>query len=208
MPKQRIPILKAVKEKVLSEFNHRCAVCGADRPQIDHIDEDPSNNDPMNLLPLCPNCHLTDKHNPTSRIENKKLALFRQFKDLAILSPQFHPFYLRLGFVNSINLSDERVESLEKQANELVDFVRALNMGSFYAQQLNGYLERPSGGYMLCLGKDYDREYERQVREDNRKYRQQLIDARDVVTKLVVELLRYQEWNGRYRNSEEKASQA
>ena len=132
MPKNRVPVSKAVKEKVLAEFNHRCAVCGADRPQIDHIDEDPSNNDPMNLLPLCPNCHLTDRHNPTSRIENKKLALFRQFKDPAILSPQFHPLYLRLGFVDSINLSDEPVESLEKQANELIDFIRALNMGSFY----------------------------------------------------------------------------
>jgi hypothetical protein len=197
MPKQRVPVPKAVREKVLAEFNHRYAVCGGDRPQIDHIDGDPSNNDPMNLLPLCPNCHLTDKHNPTSRIENKKLALFRQFKDPSILSPQFNPLYLRLGFVDSINLSDDPVESLEKQANELVDFVRALNMGSFYAQQLKGYLERPSRGYMRKLGMDYDPEYERQIKEDNRKYRQQLIDARDVVTGLIVELLRYQEWGGK-----------
>lgn len=50
---------------------------------------------------------------------------------------------------------------------------------------------------MRSLGMDYDPEYERQVKEDNRKYREQLIDARDVVTKLVVELLRYQEWNGK-----------
>jgi|CXWL01.1.fsa_nt_gi hypothetical protein len=196
MSKQRVSIPKAVRDKILAEFNHRCAVCGADRPHIDHIDEDPSNNEPMNLLPLCPNCHLTDKHNPTSKIDNKKLALFRQFKDPAILSPQFHPLYLRLGFVNSINLSDEPVESLERQANELVDFVRALNMGSFYAQQLNGYLERSPRGYVRSLGMDHDLEYERQVREDNRKYRQQMIDARSTVTGLCVELLRYQEWNG------------
>ncbi len=68
MSKQRVSIPKAVRDKILAEFNHRCAVCGADRPHIDHIDEDPSNNEPMNLLPLCPNCHLTDKHNPTSKI--------------------------------------------------------------------------------------------------------------------------------------------
>jgi len=206
MPKKRVPVSKAVKEKVLAEFNHRCAVCGANRPQIDHIDEDPSNNDPMNLLPLCPNCHLTDRHNPTSRIENKKLALFRQFKDPAILSPQFHPLYLRLGFVDSINLSDEPVESLEKQANELIDFVRALNMGSFYSQQLNEYLERPPRGYMRSLGMDYDPEYERQLKEDNRKYREHLINARDIVIKLVIELLRYQEWNG--KNSKERIPQS
>lgn len=206
MPKKRVPVSKAVKEKVLAEFNHRCAVCGANRPQIDHIDEDPSNNDPMNLLPLCPNCHLTDRHNPTSRIENKKLALFRQFKDPAILSPQFHPLYLRLGFVDSINLSDEPVESLEKQANELIDFVRALNMGSFYSQQLNEYLELPPRGYMRSLGMDYDPEYERQLKEDNRKYREHLINARDIVIKLVIELLRYQEWNG--KNSKERIPQS
>lgn len=68
-------------------------------------------------------------------------------------------------------------------------------MGSFYAQQLEEHLERPSRGYVRSLGMDYDPEYERQVKEDNRKYREQLIDARDVVTRLVVELLRYQEWN-------------
>lgn len=197
MPKQRVPVSKAVREKVLAEFNYRCAVCGADRPQIDHIDEDPSNNDPMNLLPLCPNCHLTDKHNPTSRTEIKKLVLFRCFKDPAILSPQFHPLYLRLGFLDTIDPSNASVENIEKQATELVGFIRALNMGSFYAQQLKGYLERPSRGYIRSLGMDYDPEYERQVKEDNRKYREQLIDARDVVTKLVVELLRYQEWNGK-----------
>ena len=160
----------------------------------------------MNLLPLCPNCHLTNRHNPTSRIENKKLALFRQFKDPAILSPQFHPLYLRLGFVDSINLSDEPVESAEKQANELIDFVRALNMGSFYSQQLNEYLERPPRVYMRHLEMDYDPEYERQLKEANRKYREQLLNARDIVVKLVVELLRYQEWNG--KNSKERSPQS
>ena len=197
MPKKRVPVSKAVKEKVLAEFNHRCAVCAADRPQIDHIDEDPSNNDPMNLLPLCPNCHLTDKHNPTSRTEIKKLVLFRCFKDPAILSPKFHPLYLRLGFLAPIEPSDAPVGDLEKQANELVDFVRALNIGSFYAQQLEGHLKQPNRVYMRSLGSGYDPEYDNQVKKDNRKYRQQLINSKEIVTGLVVELLRYQEWDGK-----------
>ena len=36
----------------------RCAICGFDRiVAIHHIDEDHSNNDPINLIPLCPNHH-------------------------------------------------------------------------------------------------------------------------------------------------------
>jgi hypothetical protein len=88
MAKERIAIPKQIREQVLVEFNHRCAVCGADRPQVHHIDEDPSNNEPLNLLPLCPNCHLIDQHNPTGGMEIPKLLLFRRFKDPAILRCQ------------------------------------------------------------------------------------------------------------------------
>src|SRR6266852_5884563 len=91
--KTRKAVPKATRSQVLAEFNHRCAVCGTDRPQIHHIDENPSNNDPMNLIPLCPNCHLTDQHNPTQPIDPAKLSLFRQYKDPMILTPQFHPLF-------------------------------------------------------------------------------------------------------------------
>ena len=130
-------------------------------------------------------------------MEIKELLLFRRFKDPAILSPQFHPLYIRFEFLGSIDLSDAPVENIEEQANELVTFVQSLNMGSFYAQQLERYLGRPNRAYMRNLGMDYDPEYERQVNENNRKYRQQLIEARDVVTALIIELLRYQEWGGK-----------
>ena len=50
MAKQRVNPSKAVRDSLLDEFNHRCAVCGVDRPQVHHIDENPSNNDPLNLI--------------------------------------------------------------------------------------------------------------------------------------------------------------
>jgi 5-methylcytosine-specific restriction endonuclease McrA len=65
MPQSRAKIPTALREAVLKSYNHRCAICGSDHPQIHHIDENPGNNDELNLLPLCPNCHLTDQHNPT-----------------------------------------------------------------------------------------------------------------------------------------------
>jgi 5-methylcytosine-specific restriction endonuclease McrA len=90
MAKDRAHIPRTVRDQVMGEFNHRCAKCGADHPHLHHIDEDPSNNDPMNLIPLRPNCHLIDQHNPTQRIEPERLMLFRKYKDPAILTPQFH----------------------------------------------------------------------------------------------------------------------
>lgn len=48
-------------------FNHHCARCGQDcqsihsgeqQLQVHHIDENPSNNAPGNLIPLCARCHL------------------------------------------------------------------------------------------------------------------------------------------------------
>ena len=56
MAKVRISIPTKISDKVLKEFNHRCAKCGTDNPHLHHIDENPSNNDPLNLIPLCPCC--------------------------------------------------------------------------------------------------------------------------------------------------------
>ena len=58
MKSKRPGVPKTVKEAVLKEYNHLCSICGAPRPQVHHIDEDNANNDPLNLLPLCPNHHL------------------------------------------------------------------------------------------------------------------------------------------------------
>ena len=80
---------KKLKDDLLDEYDHRCAVCGGDRPHIHHIDEDATNNKLDNLLPLCPNCHLRDQNNPTRKIDIPKLRIFRKYKDPAILKPQF-----------------------------------------------------------------------------------------------------------------------
>jgi hypothetical protein len=51
--KTRVSIPKPIRDRVLKEYHHRCAIRGEDNPQLHHIDEDPSNNDPLNLIPLC-----------------------------------------------------------------------------------------------------------------------------------------------------------
>src|SRR5689334_6368420 len=93
---KRVKIPKPTADAVLKEFNHLCAVCGETSPQLHHIDENPANNDPLNLLPLCPNHHLSDQHNPTAKIDPGILALFRRHKDPTILTPEFDPFFRRI----------------------------------------------------------------------------------------------------------------
>jgi 5-methylcytosine-specific restriction endonuclease McrA len=108
MAKKRVSIPRQVADAVLKEYRHKCAVCGRHSPQLHHLDEDPTNNDPKNLLPLCPSCHLQDIHDPTSPPELRKLRLFRIHKDPLILDPRFHPIYRRMGFLYDTDLPISR----------------------------------------------------------------------------------------------------
>jgi hypothetical protein len=57
MKKTRTPISEAIRLDVIGKCNNRCCICQTPFVQIHHVDEDPSNNSPDNLAPLCPNCH-------------------------------------------------------------------------------------------------------------------------------------------------------
>ena len=46
------------KTIALQHWKHECVICGFDKiVAIHHIDENHDNNDPQNLIPLCPNHH-------------------------------------------------------------------------------------------------------------------------------------------------------
>src|SRR3990172_12412188 len=149
--KERKKIPLSIEKQVLKEFNHRCAKCGGDNFQIHHIDKDPSNNDPMNLIPLCPNCHLFDLHNSTISIDQEKLKLFRKHKDLAILKPQFHPLYNRMIFLNNVN-KDSDIKELVKNAEELIDFLLTLDKGDFYSKKILKLIRKPSHPSITIIG--------------------------------------------------------
>jgi hypothetical protein len=191
MTKNRAHIPKKISEDVLKEFNYRCAKCGADHPHLHHIDEDPSNNKPLNLIPLCPNCHLIDQHNPTRSIDPKKLRLFREYKDPAILKPQFHPIFLRLQFLDA-DASDHTLEELENKAIELCEFILTFEKGEFYARVI-GSLIIPTDRIIFHEGYPrYKTEEERDVR--TQEYCESLKRSREQVYSLVVESLRFQPW--------------
>jgi hypothetical protein len=190
----RVTIPKKTSEALLAEYSHRCAICGGDHPHLHHIDEDHANSELLNLLPLCPNCHLRDQHNPTRKVDIRKLHLFRKFKDPAILKPQFQPLFTRQLFLAGIEDSDSSVSELRKQVNELIEFVATLEMGEFYSKRLRELLGSPHRAYMISLGGGYDTEYGRAVRQSNRELRTKLRANAEAAVAFLVEQLRYQRW--------------
>src|SRR6266567_3288459 len=187
MPKNRKKITKAVSDRLLDEYNHLCAICGAPRPQIHHIDEDPANNELLNLLPLCPNHHLTDVHNPTQKMDHLRLHLFRRHRDPQILSPQFEPLFRRLRFL-LVPFDHENDQVLSAHAVDLACFVEHFAMGGYYAARFLNLMEWPQP-------KPYtETEKDRALAENAALYLERLRQNRERVLELAIELLRYQPW--------------
>lgn len=186
---------KALKETVLNEYNHRCAICGADRPQLHHIDEENSNTVADNLLPLCPNCHLTDQHNPYTKIDIGILKLFRKFKDPAILKPQFSPIYSRLKFVIEIEDYHNNYKQLCKDANELIAIVNEFEMGNFYSNKLKELIEPIYRGFSASYSSSKSATYKFVSNNDPyEEYIQKITLNRDEAIFLIIEMLKYQTW--------------
>ena len=187
MNKIRTAIPKAIKEKVLSEYNHRCAICGADKPQVHHIDENPENNELHNLLPLCPNHHLNDQHNPTTKIEPLRLRLFRKYKDPQILSPQFEPIFNRMTFLLA-EVNAKSFDSITIQVADLVKFISHLNLGEYYQSRLYNLLDWSGpAGYTLDTREEV---YARHLAQ----YLERISENKALVIELIVEQLRFQFW--------------
>ncbi len=186
----RTPIPPKTKETVLKEFKHRCAICGRHDPHVHHIDGDATNHDIANLLPLCPNCHLTDQHNPTAPVDPRKIALFRKFKDPTILTPQFEPLFRRLTFVLE---EGSGAKDTTGRPRELIRFIMGLHMGEFYAGEIDCLLPPFELGRAVNDGSFCGVPKEAEDDPDS-AYRQQLSHYRERILEFVVELLRYQNW--------------
>jgi hypothetical protein len=192
MKMKRKAIPKKIKEIILKEYRHKCAICAGDGPQMHHIDEDPENNDINNIIPLCPNCHLRDQHDPTAGIDTGRLKLFRKYKDPAILCSQFYPLYRRFKFIYNIDATKDYKE-LYLQASDLIEFVGVLNFGSYYSGQIYKlcsshlmamieHLKEPS----VVLYGNMDTETSNII--DKIKNNIEAIES------MLIELIRYQNW--------------
>jgi hypothetical protein len=190
MAKERVKPTKKISDELMKEFNYRCAICGKDNPQIHHIDENPANNDPMNLIPICPNHHLLDVHNPTQPIDQRKLCLFRKYRDPAILSSMFHPLFIRMFFLFNI-ANDTTAYELEEKCEELIRFIAELEMGKFYSEKIKELTAFP--GRVITLD-EYPPHYQQENMVYDNECRELLQNNQEEIISLTIELLRYQNW--------------
>ena len=110
------------------------------------------------------------------------------------LKPQFHPLFLRAGFLNTVE-DDSDADELEKHAGELIDFVKELEMGSFYSKRLAELIGKPKYAGAFVIGDPESRyRYLQAQKEHDQEYRMQLRDSQEKVLTLMVELLRFQTW--------------
>jgi len=193
MTKKRLSIPKVISEQVFKEYHHRCAMCGQHDPQMHHIDEDPSNNDPANLIPLCPNCHLQDIHAPTAPLDPQKVRLFRRWKDPFILDPRFHPIWIRLRFLRGSN--DTRGYSWKYCCEDLKRFVNAFQMGQYYSGRIASVLDKTIDHMVACLRNQGQNVSQKDIQNDPQRHREVDEFRATTIEDLCVEMLRYQGWS-------------
>ena len=194
MTKKRISIPRGISDAVLKEYRHKCAVCGRHDPQLHHLDENPSNNDILNLLPLCPNCHLQDVHDPTSQPDSRKLRLFRVYKDPLILDPRFHPIFQRMVFLRDAELEKTKPKLFNYLVNELLAFIVSFEKGNFYQKKMLNILRYPSAHYALKLAGGGSTITKEQIEKDAVLKQQARNHRIEKVEGLIIEMIRYQGW--------------
>ena len=173
MRKTRTNIPRKIREAVLKEYHHKCSVCDASEPtpELHHIDEDPSNHDSLNVLPLCPNCH-------RSKLNPKILSVFRKYKSREMLSIQFDQLFNKASLIFDLS-EDEYYPSCYVLGKDLVAFVHTLKKGKYYAPKLNELIR-------VLPQADI---------ETPEQWRDFLKQRHEEIMRLIVELLPFQNWN-------------
>jgi len=186
-------IPKGIKEEVEKEFNHRCAKCGNDNPQIHHIDNDSANNDILNLIPLCPNCHLIDQHNPTKAYPQNLIKIFRQYKDPLIFSSKFYPIYSRMDFL--LCEPGLLTTNVSKDVSELCSFISTFKKGEYYGKKVGSLLRYSRHARAVDLNDPSSFRNDAEDKNELNEFVVELEKNRSQAIDLIIEQIRYQDWD-------------
>jgi hypothetical protein len=80
MNKKRVTLNEHQRLEIISKSNNSCCICQIPFIIVHHIDGDPSNNDPDNLAPLCPNCH-SQAHSTSQLTTNLNPSRIKLLRD-------------------------------------------------------------------------------------------------------------------------------
>lgn len=204
----RKKVSQKIEKQVMKEYSSLCAICGKTDPQVHHIDENPSNNDIQNLIPLCTDCHLIKIHQK-NRYPRDIIRLFRIYKSKLILNEKFVPIYKRMNFllVDDINTYDPKI--LRSEYDELVSFISAMKMGELYSKKIKNNLYFPLEYHVEVVPYQPDPDYDRLVGSDSTRYhsekprnlgdslgefKKMYQENKNKVIDLIIEQLIYQDW--------------
>lgn len=167
--KTRRKIPKAVVDKVKQEFHHRCALCRADYCEVHHIDEDPSNNDPDNLIPLCPNCHHGRVHGRGGhRIDAGALRRYRTIGNRFVATPAYDLLLRRTAYITSEQFHEMDWQQIDHAYQDLRSFVADLRFGKYFVEKLDR-LMRPASPpnlvHATIIGPGHDVKAQREQQE-------------------------------------------
>ena len=95
--------------------------------------------------------------------------------------------YTRQQFLDKIEVNEDDCDEIIGKSMELVEFISSLEMGDYYSKQIKKLI--PS--YSVVFSID---DYIFDLRETNCSYRQTLIDNKNEIQSLLVELLNSQSW--------------
>lgn len=193
MTSQRINIPKAAHDRVLKEYDYRCAICEAGKPEVYHIDDDMPGDD-LNLLPLCSKCHERFASRSSDAVEMYKLKLFRKYKQQLILHSLFHLIFKRLIFLDGID-ADIEWEYMQSKIGELIRIVSIQERGDFYAKEISRLVAfRPFvASYSVSLFDDSVPEwYAEAKKKEKPKHIEQVRQSKEQICDLIIEMLTLQ----------------
>src|SRR5262249_13178622 len=112
--------------------------------------------------------------------------------DPLIIGSHFHPLFERFRFLYLL-YPESKFEEASTAVDELLKFVKALKMGDYYSKRLDELLGWHFAGVgWLSTESEYERK--RKVEERWQGYLQQFKDNFDEAERLLIEMLRYQDW--------------
>jgi hypothetical protein len=197
MASNRSAIPKATRESVLNLFGHRCAIpsCHTPNPQLHHIDHDRENNEPENLIALCPTHHLLGQHGSHQEIKPERLRFYRIHRHPLILHRRFRPVFNRLTPLFAVSAKSNSGQ-VRRDISELSRFVGSLEHGDYYAKsisRLTAY-ETFTASFSIPMGGTVPQWYVDGKNNEIPKYLAKVAENRERIVELVVEMLDFQEW--------------